>query len=262
LPSEGLLKTVGFKVIFLVFAFLIEFGVVQLAVSMGVSDSIAINLGGFVISPLLHILPLIVVLVLTLSWLYFNEILTVASYRKKREIKKGPPPKRKRGKFAKISEFFSGINFLESLKKKTVENTTFKGAFLILIFSLVLALLTYLTAYPDLLNNATYSFLKSNTVFLGFLVGIRNFVCSIGEFLSPLGWFASSINGALKGAAPALRGSVRVFDGLIGGLASLDANSKYILCQNLAAWVPALSVLAYGRYMFKPKIVRVKRRKR
>jgi len=262
LPSEGFLKTVGFKITFLAFAFLVEFGIVQLAVSTGVSDQMTINLGGFIISPLLHILPLIVILILTLSWLYFNEALTVGSYRKKRETEKKSTLKEKGGKISKISWFFSKISFPEGLKKKVIENATFKGAFLILVFSLVLALLTYLAAYPSLLNDVAYSFLKSNTTFLNFLVGIRNLACSIGEFLSPLGWFASSIDAALKGAAPGLRGSVRVFDGLIGTLASLDANSKYILCQNLAAWIPALSVLAYGRYVLKPRIVKVKRRKR
>ena len=262
MSSESLLKTLGFKIVFLAFAFLAEFGIVQLAVSTGVSDPMTINLGILSISPLLHILPLLVVLILMLSWLYFKEALTLASYRRKREIEKRPPLKKKKGKLTNIRELFSKVSFPENLKRKITENATFKGGFLILVFSFVLALLTYLAAYPNLLNNATYSFLESNTAFLNFLVGIRNLGCSIGKSLSPLGWVASAIDGALKGAAPGLRNSVRIFDGIIGALANLDANAKYILCQNLAAWIPALSVLAYGRYVSKPKIVRVKRRKR
>jgi len=258
LVPESKLRNFGYTVAFLALVALLEFGIIQFSTSLGVSDSLVINLGAISISPLLHVLPLIVIIVLTLSWLYLNEALKLASYRKRER----PPEKlKKKRKVGKIGQFLQKIKFPEQLKK-IAENNIFKGAFATIIFFTSLVLIIYLIVYPDLLYNFTYSMFKSNPSILGFAIAIRNFAFSIGQTISPLGWIASSIDNGLKAAAPGFRNSFSGFGSLVNTLASLDANSKYIICQNLAAWIPALTIIAYGKYISRPRIVRIKRRKR
>ena len=76
------------------------------------------------------------------------------------------------------------------------------------------------------------------------------------------GDYQKAIDNYLKSAAPGFKNSLSGLGGLVNALANLDANSKYILCQNLAAWIPALIILAYGKYVSRPRIVRIKRKKR
>jgi len=261
LASESKLRNFGYKMTFLALIILVEFGIVQLSILLGVTDSFMISLGAVSISPLFHILPLIVVIVLTLSWFYLNESLKIASYRKREKISEKIKKRRKTGKIGRINEFIQKIKLPESLRK-VLRSSSFKGAFVTIIFFPSLALIVYLITYPDMLYNFTYSMFKSNPSLLGFAIAIRNFASSIGQTLPPLGWIASSIDNSLKSAAPGFRNSVSGFGDLINALASLDANSKYILCQNLAAWIPALIILAYGKYVSRPRIVRIKRKKR
>jgi len=263
LSSKDKLKDFCYVTAFLIIVILIEFSIIQFSILMGVSDSLTINLGIFTISPLFHILPIIVVLVLTLNWLYLKEALTLASYRKKRTEKIGK--KGKGGKIKilrKIDEFFSKIKLPESFREKVIENNIFKGAFATLIFFFSLFLIAYLVVYPDLLYKFTYSILNSNPSLLGFVIAIRNLAFSIGQTLSPLGWIASSIDNGLKSAAPGFRNAFEGFGSLVKALASLDANSKYILCQNLAAWIPALAIIMYHRYVSRPRIIKAKRRRK
>ena len=183
LVPESKLRNFGYTAAFLVLVALLEFGIIQFSTSLGVSDSLVISLGAISISPLLHVLPLIVIIVLTLSWLYLNEALKLTSYRKRER----PPEKlRKKRKVGKIGKFLQKIKFPEQLKK-IAENNIFKGAFAIIIFFTSLVLIIYLIVYPDLLYNFTYSMFKSNPSILGFAIAIRNFAFSIGQTISPLG---------------------------------------------------------------------------
>lgn len=261
LASESKFRNFSCKIAFLTLIILVEFGIVQLSILLGVSDSLMISLGTVSISPLFHILPLIVVIVLTLSWLYLNEALKIASYRKREKFSEKIKKRRKTGKIGRINEFLQKIKLPESLGE-VLRSSSFKGAFVTIIFFSSLALIVYLITYPDMLYNFTYSMFKSNPSLLGFVITIRKFAFSIGQTLPPLGWIASSIDNYLKSAAPGFKNSLSGLGGLVNALANLDANSKYILCQNLAAWIPALIILAYGKYVSRPRIVRIKRKKR
>lgn len=260
--AEGRLKDFGYKILFLALAVLVELGIVEFAISMGVTDTTTLNLGVITISPLFHILPIIVILVLTLSWLYLNEALRLASYRRRGKTEERFRKKMKFRRFKKINEFFSRIKLPESIRKKVLENNPFKGAFITLVFFVSLVLIAYLTVYPNLLYNFTYSLFKTNPSVLDFVIAVRNLASSIGQTLSPLGQVASSIDSSLKSAAPRFRDTFSGFGVLIENLAGLNASSKYVLCQTLAAWVPALAILAYGKYVSRPRIVRVKRKRR
>ena len=261
LVSESKLRSFGYKVVFLMLIALVELGIVNLSILLGVSDSLTISLGIISVSPLFHILPLIVIIVLTLSWLYLNEALKLQSYRKRERIPEKLRKKRKTGRLGRINEFLSKIKIPEPLKR-VARSSIFKGAFAIIVFFASLALIIYLITYPNLLYDFTYSMFKSNPSLLGFVAAIRNFASSIGKTLSPLGWIASSIDNGLKSAAPGFKHSLSGLGALVKPLASLDANSKYILCQNLAAWIPALAILAYGKYVSRPRIMKIKRKKR
>jgi len=95
---------------------------------------------------------------------------------------------------------------------------------------------------------------------LNFTKSTSNSVKGIAEALAPIGWICSSINNALLSATPGFRDFALSLGVLIKPLTDLDNAGKYLVFQNIAAWVSALSALFYGEYMGKS--YRYKKKKR
>jgi len=112
---------------------------------------------------------------------------------------------------------------------------------IILLAFVSFVLLTYSLAYPWWIHDTVINFYRETPSFLSFVIGAQESLQSLREALAP-------INNALLAAAPDFRSSLQSFGASAAPIAKLDITGKYILVQNLAAWVCALIALAYGKY--------------
>ena len=214
---------------------------------------------GLSISPLYHLLPLGVIIVLALSWGYLTgnmpRALGKVTVRKKVSTRfrrqrlrarktRLQPAKRflqrlDRGfkRFSRPAQSFYRIHLAKASVKSAV---TIYGVFLIAVFVL-LAL-----GYPRFIHDATARFYKANPAFHGFVLGTLQTLHSIGELISPLGGLGSALNGALLAMAPNFRTSLEGFGvSITGSLVDLDFLWKYAICQNVAAIASALITLVH-----------------
>ncbi|MFQ6080408.1 MAG: hypothetical protein ACE5OW_01920 [Candidatus Bathyarchaeia archaeon] len=232
------------------------------------------------VSPLFHLIPLGVVVVLVSSWMHLTKYVAVVPHRI--EPVKRPLTTRKRRyprtlekRFKPIRRFSRGIGrrlrrvsrALKGLYRRTstavlrirgvsyvtqrlfFARAAVKSAATILTVFLASIFVLYALVHPSLIHNMVVGFYAENPSFLGFVLETNRQAREIGQVLSPIGWLASSINGALVAVAPGFRSSFESFGAPIAGpIAKLDLVWKYALCQNAAAWFSAIAAFAYGQY--------------
>jgi len=94
------------------------------------------------------------------------------------------------------------------------------------------------------------TYYRENPSSRDFVLGTIEFARSIGQAVAPLGGLASAINNALIGAALGFRKTLEgAGASLTQPIVHLDVVGKYLVTQNLAAWISALSALIYGAYI-------------
>lgn len=106
-------------------------------------------------------------------------------------------------------------------------------------------------AYPKLIYQLVIGFYKQNKIFLGFVMATINFANTLGQVLSPIGGFAAAINSTLQAVAPSFKNSLSGLGAITQPLVELDVTSKYVVTQNIAAWLSAFLAFLYGHY--KPR---------
>lgn len=245
-------------IIFLIVALLIEYLVVLYAISLGLKDTSQLQwsprfLGTdwsftITISPLFHLVPIAVIVSLVFSWTYLTRHVAV----KPQELRKGKAEAtRRQGKEVEIAvkRFFAKVKHT-LLKIKAVSyvwqrihfaRATVKGALMVLFLFAVFTLIFSLLTYPQLIYRTISNLYETNP-------SLVNFVKSASKALAPIGGVFSGLNNALISAAPGFRDLALSFGAALSPLASLDDAGKYLLFQNIAAWVSALSSLVYGKY--------------
>jgi hypothetical protein len=114
----------------------------------------------------------------------------------------------------------------------------------VLIVFAALILVVSLFAYPKLIYQTISSGYQNDPSLL-------NFVKGTAHALGSLGGIFSSVNSALLGAAPGFRNFALSIGSVIGPLSSLDNTGKYLVFQNVAAWISALFAIFYGQYIRK-----------
>ncbi len=248
-------------VLFLALALVSELFTVLFFTYAGLTEVFAFKFFTVTISPLFHLLPLGVILVLVSSWTYLTKYIAMGPRRisptKVSKIRRRRPRGRKtRLKFLRkiigvIENFFSrissvflrsrGVSFVQrrlSFGRVTLESTVTVLA----IFLLSIILLSVLV-YPNLFNDFAVGFYSGNSAFHGFVVKTFEILQRIGKVLAP-------IADGLRAIAPGFRSA---FGGLVtSGSQSLtegDLLWRYVFCQNAAAWISAIAALAYGRYI-------------
>jgi len=282
----------GFAAIasFILLSVLIEYFLVHLFLSFGLTDKYLLtntfqipytSLSFTVtVSPLFHLIPIGVIVVLVSSWTYLTKFVAVVPQMRKAPRKSVTIPKKRRlgvfgrrfksirqfskrisGKFRKVNRAFKafyrrissailrvrGMSYV--LKRVHFARAAIKSAATVLVIFLLSGLALYALGYPNLIHDAVIGLYERSSFFLGLVLWITNVAHAVGQTLSPLGWLASSINKALLAAAPGFRNALQGLGAPItGAMAKLDLTGKYILCQNLAAWISAAIALAYGRY--------------
>jgi hypothetical protein len=225
----------------------------------------------FAISPLSHLLPLSVIIVLLSSWEYLTKYTALVPQRIE-PIKRVSVPTRHVQKIQRLKSLrnslkrlnrklqrvgrsltsgfkrIRGVSYLSqrlfSARATVRSAVTVLGIFLATVFLLLIA------EVPDLIHGSTLNLYRSSPVLLNFVLGVGQWLNGVGQAVPPLGGLGSAINNALVGAAPGFRHSLEsVGASLTKPLVELDLLSKYVLTQNLAAWISALVALAYGTYV-------------
>ncbi|MFQ6087198.1 MAG: hypothetical protein ACE5OV_04170 [Candidatus Bathyarchaeia archaeon] len=220
------------------------------------------------VSPLLHLLPLGVIIVLVSSWAFLTRHIALIPRRvesaKKPAIKRRQPQRRRfkflRKSFKRISrgmrkigrvfkEAFLRIPGFSKLSRRLLfARTAVRSAMIILLAFVSFALLAFSLAYPWWIHDAVVNFYRGNPSFMSFVIGTQEILQSLGKALAPIEWVARAVNNALLAAAPGFRSSLKGFGASAEPIARLDITGKYLLVQNLAAWVCASIALAYGKY--------------
>jgi len=263
-------------VLFSALALFIEYVLVSLFMSFGLTEKnpftttfqVPLTQSSFTItiSPLLHLIPLGVIVVLISSWTYLTRYIAVAPRRIK-PVKKPPKtqkrklPKRVRGRFRKVSRALKsfyrrlsaavlrvrGISYV--LQRLFFARAAIKSTASVLMIFLASFIVLYILAYPRATYDAVVGFYKLSPAFLGFVAKTIEIAEGVGQAISPIGQLGSAITNALLVAAPGFRSALENFGAsTVGAIAELDVVGRYVLCQNLAALVSAITALAYGRY--------------
>jgi len=266
--------------LFFALALLIEYLMVYFFTLSGLTDKFLFNFFTVNISPLFHLMPLSVIVVLVSSWAYLTKYIAVVPRRvspakerlemrrrrylraRKRRFKslrnfsKGIG--RRFGKVGRAIKAFSrrigaavlrirGVSYLQ--KRLFFARAAVKSTVTVLAVFLVSVLTLYILAYPKLTYNLATGIYDANPSFHVFVLKTIEIGKATVQALSPIGWLASAINNALRAAAPGFRKALEGFGGPITEpLAKLDLVWVYALCQNVAAWASAVVALAYGEY--------------
>jgi hypothetical protein len=244
-------------ILFLFITTLIEYVVALYAISLGVKDLATLQWSSqfpgtdwtltVSISPLFHLVPLAVIITLLFSWIYLTKHVAVKPQEIKKGIGESVARRTNRSRLQRIGDRVKsgllrvrGISYL--WQKIHFARATTKGALIVLLTFAVFILIVSLLAYPKLIYQTISSAYQSNPSLLGFVKGA-------GEALSPIGGFFSIVNNAILSAAPGFRNLALGFGTIITPFADLDNSGKYLLFQNVAAWISALTALFYGEYV-------------
>jgi len=273
------LKGLTAIILFLIAAAIIEYFVVAYAISLGVKEENSLTSWPVAISPLFHLVPISAIIALTLSWICLTKYLALKTPRaleekfKRFEKGKRQTLKDKRKLTSKISRAVtSSFSKIKSTllrfravayvcSRMSFAKTTLKSALIILLAFSALVLLFSLLVTPQLIRQTFLNLYRNNPSMFNFVMSISNAARGFAETLAPIGWVCTAINNALMAMAPGFRAVAAGFGGLIKPLAELPPASKYLVFQNFAVWVSALTVLLYGVYVQKGyRYRRVKRR--
>ena len=252
---KGLL-TIG---LFVALALISELVIVSFFAYSGLTETAVYPLP---ISPLFHVLPLAVILVLVSSWIYLTKHVAARPYRistvKVSESRRRRPRRRRRSKstqsfLAPIKKAVNKINasifssgggsFVQ--RRLSFSSVAFEMIVTVLTVFLLSIILLSVLVYPNLFADFATGLYGANTALHGFVLGIANALKGMVEALGP-------INDFLRGIAPG-------FSSAFGGNASAgtlqltsgDILWRYVFCQNAAAWISAVFALVYVRYFCK-----------
>lgn len=270
-------------VLFFILALFFEGIIVYLFLSSGLTDEFLISQVFTVpgtsfsftiaISPIFHLMPLGVIVVLVSSWTYLTKYIAVvprrmSAPRKTRETPRKQYARSKKVRFKsirrlskKLSRRLQGVSRRISaavrrirgvsyvLQQLSFAKATIKSAATVLAIFLTSVFVLSMLSYPSLIHDRVIGLYGANPWFHEFVLKTLETARAIGQTLSPVGWVLSSIDGALHVAARGFRNALEGFGTIISGpLARLDLVGKYAVCQNVAAWISAVAALMYGQY--------------
>jgi hypothetical protein len=245
--------------LFIVLALISELAIVSFFAYSGLTETATYPLS---ISPLFHVLPLAVILVLVSSWIYLTKHVTARPYRistvKVSESRRRRPRRRARSKstqsfLGQIKKVVNKIN--DSLfssdggsfvqRRLSFSSVALEMIVTVLAVFLVSIILLSVLVYPNLFTDFAEGLYGANTALHEFVLGIAKALKGMVEASGP-------INDFFRGIAP---GFSSAFGGTTSAvtpqLTSVDILWRYVFCQNAAAWISAVFALAYVRYFCK-----------
>ena len=226
--------------VFVVLALICELAMVTFFSYSGLAD---ISLAPLPISPMYHLIPLAVIIVLVSSWIYLtNHIIKNPRRITKTKLSKTHSSRRRHTRRKKTSFTDSIKNFLNKIGdslsntdslhgRLSLNDIAFESTVTVLVFFLLSAIIIALLAYPRLFADFTVGLYSTTSPLQGIMQGLADALVPI---LSGLNSIAIGFSNA--------------FTGLIGPPVSLtgaDIMLSYVFCQNAAAWISVLAVLFY-----------------
>ena len=270
------LKGLTAIVLFFILALFIEYIMVYLFLSSGLTDKFLISqvfqVPGtsfsftITISPIFHLMPLGVIVVLVSSWTYLTKYIAVVprrllAPRKAQEARRKHYARAKKVRFKSIRQLskkigrrlrgvsrrisaavrrIRGVSYV--LQRLSFAKATIKSAATILAIFLTSVFALSMLSYPSLIHDRVIGLYGANPWF-------HEFVLKTIETARAVGWVLSSVDNALHAVAPSFRNALEGFGTVMSEpLARLDIEWKYAVCQNVAAWISAIVALVYGRY--------------
>jgi len=253
------LKGLAAKVLFFVLALFFELLLIVSFQGFGLTDK-TVWVGNFqfftlVISPLFHLLPLIVIVVLVCSWVYLTKYTAYVPARVeavRRPLSRRELEKRRFRAFRRFSrnldrrlqgiktrfQSIRGISYVS--RRLRFVGATVRSAAVVLLVFLTFSFLLYVVVYPDLIYNWAVGLYQGNPYFLGFVRGTADWARGFGDVFA----------GVFIGVAPGFHnGLANSGAALTGSVVRLDVVGKYLLSQNMAAWASAIVALVYGMYV-------------
>jgi hypothetical protein len=262
--------------LFLIVAIIFEFLFVYSFQLLGVSDKNAWTILQFpgtdlalTISPLFHLLPLTVLIVLFSCWVYLTRTyassFTITEKRKPSALSRREIERRRlksvrrmsRGisrRFQRVGRSlkaaFLKIPGMPSVSKRlSLGKGSVRSALTVFTVFISISVLFYIVVYPDLIRNLVVGFYQADSSRIDFVMGVGRGLQGIGEALPPIGGLGAAIVNGLWAAAPSFRqGLAGVGASLTGGIVNYDAAGKYILSQNAASLTVVAIALLYGWY--------------
>jgi hypothetical protein len=240
---KGLL-TIG---LFLALAFISEFFMVSFFAGSGLTETYAYPLP---VSPLFHLLPLAVILVLVSSWIYLTNHIAMRPHRispakvsKSRRRRPRRTTKSTRNIMGAIKKVFSKISsvFLRSSggssapQRLSFGRVALESTVTVLTIFLLSIILLSVSVYPNLFTDFAVGFYSKTSALQGFMQSLAEGVVSIASGLDSIApGFRNAFEGIVSSRPPTLTWG--------------DLLWRYVFCQNAAAWVSAIAALAYAKY--------------
>ncbi|MCW4016202.1 MAG: hypothetical protein NWF06_07525 [Candidatus Bathyarchaeota archaeon] len=245
--QKGLL-TIGS---FFALAFVSEYFIVSFFAGLGLTQVSANQLYA---STLFHILPLAVIAVLVLSWLYLTKYVAIRprvkapSKASKSQVRRARGRKKRKtltqNTFGTVKKVFTKITATLSSEGSTKQHqlsfsrTALESTLTVLTIFLLSAILVSVLIYPKLFTDFATALYSTTSPLQGVMEGLGNALVPIASSLDSI--------------APA-------FGNIFGGFVSNSAQSltqsdivlRYVLCQNVAAWISAISAVVYVRHITK-----------
>jgi len=223
------------------------------------------------ISPLFHLLPLSVIVVLLSSWTYLTKYTAFIPQRVEQARRASAPFRRapESRRFTSVRRAFKRLNRRFQRLGRTLKSgfqrirgvsyisqrlffarAAVQSATTVLFVFLSVVFLLVLIAYPDLIHSWTLNVYKGNPALRNLVLDVAQWFQGVGTAVPPLGGLGSAINNALVGTGPGFRRAlVGAGSSLTRAIVGLDVVGKYVLSQNLAAWTAAIVALAYGAFV-------------
>jgi len=220
------------------------------------------------ISPLFHLLPLAVIIVLLASWTYLAKS---TAFLPRREIPRRSQPlprTQETGRPRTTGRFFRDLNRRLQRLGRTIKSgfgripgisyisrrlssahTSVRSALMVLLIFISIAAGLIFVEYPGLIHDLTVNLYRGFPALANFAAGTQTWFRNIGTAIPPLGDFVGSINNAFIKAAPGFRRSLEAAGTPITTpIFQLDVVGKYLLSQNLASWTAAILAILYRTY--------------
>ncbi len=238
-------------VLFIALALISEFAIVSFFAGAGLTEAATYLLP---VSPIFHILPLAVTIVLVSSWIYLTKHIVMRPHRispaktskTRRRQPRGRKTKSTRSFIGSVKSFFSkistvfirspGISF--SQRRLSFNRIALESTVTVLTIFLLSIILLSVLVYPRLFTDFAVGFYSTTSPFQGFMRALANALVPI----------ASGLNSIAPGFS-------NVFGGLVTSQALTGGDQlwRYVFCQSAAALVSAISALAYVRYFIKSR---------
>jgi len=250
----------------------LEYLICMYAIDLGVEDVTLIELPfqfpaatwtfNMAISPLFHLVPIAVIISLASSWTYLTKRIAVEATDKwkgriRSDFAPRARPEKKRVERLSIRIEKSLRGAVSSLKKIRgvaylwrrihFARATIKSALMVLLLFSLSVLVFSVLMYPQLIYWTVSDLYQHSPSLLDFVNSANNLGRTIADSFDPIRWLGSAMNNNLLSVAPGFRDLALGVGGLTGPLVLLDNASKYLVLQNVAAWVSASTALILSR---------------